>query len=146
MSLSHLFYQQSQEEELVMSSWFIYFITRLDYIQVMETIPLVISVFGFAAGLAVWGVYLEDNNKEMINFGKRLALKIALPIILVTSILLAATPSTKEMAAIYLIPKIVNNEQVQQLPNNALEFLNSELRGWIKDTISPSESTTKDSE
>ena len=42
-------------------------------------------------------------------------------------------PSTKEYVAIYLIPKIVNNEQVQQIPEKAMNILNSKLNEWITD-------------
>jgi hypothetical protein len=33
-------------------------------------------------------------------------------------------PTTKELVAIYLIPKIVNNEHVQSIPNNIAEAVN----------------------
>ena len=42
-------------------------------------------------------------------------------------------PSTKEFAAIYLIPKIANNEQVQKVPDNLLKLLNAKLEDWIND-------------
>lgn len=128
-----------------MSGWFVYFITRLAYLQTMLILLLTISSIASIVAGVVWSINLDDGDTETANIVKRLALKIILPIMLVASILLSATPSTKEMAAIYMIPKIVNNEQIHQLPNNALEFLNSELRQWVKD-ISPSESATKDSE
>ena len=43
------------------------------------------------------------------------------------------TPSSKTIAAMYLVPKIANNEQVQQIPNKALDVLNLKLDEWIKD-------------
>jgi len=42
-------------------------------------------------------------------------------------------PTTKEAVAIYMIPKIANNEQVQKLPDNAMKFLNGKLEAWIND-------------
>ena len=38
------------------------------------------------------------------------------------------TPSSKTVAAMIVIPPIVNNEQVQELPNNVLEFINDYLK------------------
>jgi H+/Cl- antiporter ClcA len=46
-----------------------------------------------------------------------------------------ATPSTKEMVAIYMIPKVANNEQIQKLPDNTAKFLNAQLELWIKKII-----------
>jgi hypothetical protein len=42
-------------------------------------------------------------------------------------------PSSKQAAAIYLVPKIANNEQVKQLPNNAVSLLNKQLEAWMAD-------------
>jgi hypothetical protein len=44
-------------------------------------------------------------------------------------------PSTKEAAAIYLLPKIVNNEKVQKLPENFTNLLNAKMEEWIGDTL-----------
>lgn len=38
-------------------------------------------------------------------------------------------PSTKEMAAILILPKVLNNEKVQELPNNLLTLANE----WIEE-------------
>ena len=37
-------------------------------------------------------------------------------------------PSGKTMIAMYVVPKIVNNEAVQQLPGELLEFVRSYLK------------------
>ena len=50
-------------------------------------------------------------------------------------ILAALCPSTKEMAAIYLIPKIANNQHIQQIPDKALTVLEKYLDEWIKDQL-----------
>lgn len=43
------------------------------------------------------------------------------------------TPSSKLIATIYLAPKIINNEEIQKIPNNALKLLNSKMEEWIED-------------
>lgn len=40
-------------------------------------------------------------------------------------------PSSKTVAAMYLIPKIVENKSVQQLPDKALSILNLKLDQWM---------------
>lgn len=37
-------------------------------------------------------------------------------------------PSSKVMVAMYVVPKVVNNESVQQLPGEILDFIRSYLR------------------
>ena len=54
---------------------------------------------------------------------------------LVFIVVWAFIPSTKEACAIYLIPKIANNEQVQKIPENALRLLNAKLEEWIDEQI-----------
>jgi hypothetical protein len=48
-------------------------------------------------------------------------------------VLACLIPTTEEMAAIYLLPKIANNEQVQQVPDKAMQLLNGKLDEWIAD-------------
>lgn len=43
-----------------------------------------------------------------------------MPIPLISIVLGVLTPSTKQMAAILIVPAIVNNEEVQKLPNSIL--------------------------
>jgi len=44
-------------------------------------------------------------------------------------------PTTKQMAAIYIIPKIVNNQEIVKLPKNLVALTNE----WIKDAITEKE-------
>ena len=39
-------------------------------------------------------------------------------------------PSTKTMAAVYLLPPIVNNQEVQKLPEEILDLLRGLIREW----------------
>lgn len=48
--------------------------------------------------------------------------------------ILTFVPTTKEMAAIYVIPKIANNEQLQNISNEIMEL----ATGWLKE-LHPSE-------
>jgi len=43
------------------------------------------------------------------------------------------TPNSKGLAAIYLVPKFVTNERVQQLPDKALDMLNLKMDQWVND-------------
>jgi len=50
-------------------------------------------------------------------------------------IFLGATfiPDSKTIAAMYLVPKLVENEQVQEIPEKALKILNGKLDQYLKE-------------
>jgi hypothetical protein len=56
-------------------------------------------------------------------------------IIMFSALLLVFTPTLKEAAVIYLLPKVVNNEQVQELPENALKLLNGKMNQWMDEQL-----------
>ena len=51
------------------------------------------------------------------------------------ALLAVATPTTKQGAVIWLLPKVVNNEQVQAVPEKALRLLNNQLDEWLEDNL-----------
>ena len=110
----------------MITSWDIYWITRLDSLQ-----PL----FGLTAmALALATIMLAFHASISSQWGEMRRWIVVTTISTVMFIVLAIlTPSTKEYAAIYLLPKIANNKQVQKLPDNAIKFLNAKMEAWIND-------------
>lgn len=60
-------------------------------------------------------------------------LKIALSGCLLFGFIAAVTPDSKTLAAMYLIPKLVENDGSQKIPDKALKVLNLKLDEWVKD-------------
>jgi hypothetical protein len=46
-------------------------------------------------------------------------------------------PTSKQMAVIYIVPKIVNNQTVQQLPSHLMKLLDDYIENLIKDDDKP---------
>lgn len=117
-----------------MSHWMMYLITRLDTIRGMATPFAVFSGLGLlicSVLLLTSPADLDEREKTIISSWKKIAF-----VIFVSSILAQIlTPTTKDVAAIYLVPKIVNNEDAQKLPGNAAKFLNAKLEEWVKDSL-----------
>jgi hypothetical protein len=107
--------------------WDIYWITRLDGACLFLTFGAVISPI--AALMCMLFGELEEGS--VWHFRKSIITLISL--VVVFSLLRVFLPSTKEAVAIYMVPKIVNNEQVQKLPDNAMKFLNTKLESWISE-------------
>lgn len=100
-----------------MSTWELYFLLKLDDIQNFFEAITVVS--GIITGVTIIVLTMENKWKTRWKF---------LPIILLTitlsfSILETLIPSTKQMAAIIVVPAIVNNEKIQELPNEIMELL-----------------------
>ena len=64
-----------------------------------------------------------DEQKAIANFRKRFIVVFISLFILVTII-----PSSKTIAAMYTVPAVVNNEQIQQLPEEILTFVREFLK------------------
>ena len=43
------------------------------------------------------------------------------------------TPDSKTLAAMYLIPKLAESDDIQKIPDKALKALNLKLDEWVKD-------------
>ena len=118
----------------MITPWTIYWITRLDELMFVLTPIFIIGIIAaLIAGtisimITVDNCWDEDNTKTF-KFLVKWWLIIMIPVTLIGTLV----PDTKQAAAIYLIPKIANNEQIQKLPDNAGKFLNAELEKWIED-------------
>ena len=85
------------------SPWTVYWITRLDII-------LGISAFLACVLVVIFVVWLIEAGERIVP-----AMKFLLIPFIILWIILTCLPSTKDMAAIILIPKIANNEKVERV-------------------------------
>ena len=119
-----------------MSWWFIYWITRLDAINDFFVAVAIISFFCIVS--LAWIGFLAEVFSKVVKW-----IKCSVILMIVFSLLAILTPNLKEAAAIYLIPKMVNNEAVQEIPGDAAKLLKLKLDEWIND-LNPSKATSKD--
>ena len=133
-----------------MSWWFIYWITRLGDIRATAGVTLFIFAWPTVIfiGLYLWAKLDNESWSDSVSvedtlkyFGRFAALSFL--IVLFSLSILTFVPRTKEAAAIYLIPKMVNNEAVQEMPGDAVKLLQLKLDEWIND-LSPGKPTPKD--
>jgi len=126
-----------------MTSWDLYWLTRLDSLNCLFNFwwgcSLILAVISaIVCGISSAESYSEDEKYERTSKkAKRLSIK-ALFISVTGMVFATITPNTKEMAAIILIPKVVNsvaaNEKLKELPDNVLDLANA----WLKE-LSPKE-------
>jgi hypothetical protein len=120
----------------MITAWDIYWITRLDsintFLATIFFIPLGIGCLTLMFYPILKMDVFDGEENKFRKFNKVL-FKILPIYILIVGTIFCIFPNTKEAVAIYLIPKIANNEQVQKLPDNAMKFLNGKLEEWIND-------------
>jgi hypothetical protein len=112
----------------------IYWLTRLDAIKDTACGFLFLGILVLMGGTIImcfclaWkdNEYYTDELKTLRKF--KWIFWLGFFLVVFCSSILLFLPTTKEMAAIWIAPKIINNEKVQQLPNNAVDFANE----WLK--------------
>lgn len=124
-----------------MTHWMMYLITRLDFIVGISVAVMIISLI--ATILLIVGY--TDSEKEAEKRKLMRSSKISIAVLVLSTVTFCAVPSTKDFVAIYLIPKFVNNEEVQKLPDNAVKLLNVKMEEWIKDSLDSEDSGDKES-
>ena len=111
----------------------IYWITRLDGIRsagmVIFIIACIVDAIGLIVGLCMYCDSTSDSNQEKKGWR---VLRGVLLLFIIPTLLLSArmfVPTTKEMCAIVAIPIVVNNKEVQKIPETVLELANE----WINE-------------
>lgn len=114
-----------------MSGWEIYLITRCDAAQVFF---IVISALFAATTFLVTAFVLIEAVIEVTNTAHvlRKSIKWMLTISVISGLLAVVTPTTKEMAAIVILPKILNNQQVQTEANEIYSL----AKQWLLQQVS----------
>ena len=107
----------------------IYWLLMLDNIR--DLLCILVTVGAISAAIA--GVLIGVNIFEGDISPKWIIVPLVILTILVLgSFILALTPTTKQMATILVAPKIINNEQVQQIPDRVIGLANE----WLEE-LSP---------
>lgn len=102
------------------SMWEIYWLFKLDDIRGLFVILSII--IGCMGGLAAIAIAVEKGTESVIKY-----LKIVIPVFLLTLSLATFIPGSKTLAAMYVVPSVVNNKSVQQIPQKILDLANQKL-------------------
>lgn len=110
----------------------IYWITRLTGINIgLILFGVLFGAFGIICTIA-WHVDWMDNRQREI-FRKHVKHPVLIGVLGVVLLVSAIfVPTTKQACAILIIPKIVNNEQLQEIPQKLLGLADE----WV-DELSP---------
>lgn len=114
-----------------------YWLTRLTSLKdgVIGIGAGMMILFGTICFVALLAWFMEERE------GAKKWIKFSLPLFMLGGLIAFSSifiPTTKEMCAIKAIPVIVNNKQVQELPNKVVELANE----WIEE-LKPNKEITE---
>ena len=117
-----------------MTMFTIYIITILSGLKGLAIATAAVGGFvSFMVSAAHYGegVFDADVFKKII--------KISIPISVIAIMLAVLIPTTNQAAAIYLIPRVVNNEQMQSISEDGLSILEIKAQQYLRELRGGSE-------
>ena len=106
----------------------------------MEVTPMMIYLIGIADHVRDFsvlflfiftGIFLVFLIRYLVDGDKIPHLGTLAFLTGLLSLILIFTPSSKTLAAMYVIPAVVNNEQIQNIGKNGLESLELLTKQWV---------------
>lgn len=109
----------------MITSFQLYLILMLDGVRIVTTtIAIILAVVTFIFG----GLSIDDNMTEEDHRHARKRLKYLVPVFILSLSAAVFIPNTKQAATIFLVPKVLNNEKVQDIGQNGLDLANNLLK------------------
>lgn len=119
------------------SPWLIYWLMQLDsickFVDVVAFLgSLLLIILIVIRTACAHAPKYDDGAKTFYNATTNICKfsSIIIPIFVLLNVFI---PNTKTVAAMILIPPIVNNEQVQQIPDDILTFVRSVIKEYTFD-------------
>lgn len=107
----------------------IYLLQVVDNLQAMVVVLTVLLGIGILFYSIFTAMEMEDETTEKY----KKAMKKWGPVFVLFLLLSVLVPNSKTLGAMYLLPKIANSEQVNQLPEKTLKILNLKLDSYIEE-------------
>lgn len=99
-----------------------YWLLKLDDICAISLVIFVLTFFGFVLCLVGAIIYKGEEYFECEYKKFKVGRNILFWFVLFFGSIVMFLPSTKQMAAIYVVPAIVNNERVQNIGRKTLDI------------------------
>lgn len=106
-----------------MIGFMIYMMNVCDNISIISCIA-VIAFMMISFGIGI--VYLCESTRELMKI-----FKTSIFFLFISGIIATFVPDGKTIAAMYVVPSIVNNEKVQNVTSNSLELLEKYTKKWL---------------
>jgi hypothetical protein len=118
---------------MIISPFMIYLISMADNILMILTVILTLIIAVAIVATLKYFIDLDCRESDDVLKTDKKYMKISFIICMIATFAIIFIPSKKTIIAMYTIPPIVNNKEVQQLPANLLKFANDYLTKEEKD-------------
>lgn len=130
-----------------MSMLFVYFIAKASNIVTafgwligLSIILLIVGTICTFAGNCSWDSSDSDikdiaKDQELLSKLGKAFRRPGYVIFIISFIIYVFMPNTKQLAAIYLVPKIVNNEEIKGVASDSLNLMKVKIKQWLDETI-----------
>lgn len=109
----------------MITSFQLYLILMLDNVcAVTTTIAVILAIVTFIFGALSFDVDLTERDRRCA----RKIFKRLVPIFILSLSAAVFIPNTKQAATIFLVPKVLNNEKLQDIGQNGLDLANNLLK------------------
>lgn len=103
----------------------VYLILMLDSICMMTTL---IAALLALITCVIAGISVDSDVRYECREWARKQLKCLIPVFVLSLLLAIFIPNTEQAATIFLVPKVLNNEKVQDIGQNGLDLANNLLK------------------
>ena len=127
--------------------WFLYLIVKLDdavrFADGLRGAMIFLTFLGLVVNISI-AIIPSSRDKESEDNRNRIKLgliwsgwiyKFCGIIFILSSLFVVLVPSTKQMAFIYITPKILNNKQIQGISKNTLSLLHNKADQYLRESI-----------
>lgn len=117
----------------------VYLISLVDKLGAMSEVVIFLGGLATCVLLFFWflgkaeSCKTEEDERILQRLWK--GIKFTVTCVICSTLIHTFVPSSKTIAAMYLIPAIVNNEHIQNSTSNALKMLEELTKEWLEDFI-----------
>lgn len=118
----------------MLSPWDVYWVMQADsFCCLLLTLSVVLCVVAIGSGVIWLMCFSAPLSASEKTIGRALlnSLWVSVPASILLLIATAAAPSTRTLAAMYVLPAIVNNEQIQDEAADLYELAKEGLRNVV---------------
>lgn len=106
----------------------------VDIVDKLVFISGLVSLLLFLLALFLLYVSIdEDADGEIRRDAKGLLKKLVLPVLVIFFLAYLLVPRPKTLAAMYVIPAVADNEQIQNISKNGLDSLELLTKQWVEE-------------
>jgi hypothetical protein len=100
----------------------LYWIIKLDtFLDITGFLSFLLGLLAFTCIIGLFSCSIIQDFKEFLSIWKKFS-KYSIPLFIIFLSVSVFLPTTKQMAALIVLPKIINNEKVQEIPQKLLDL------------------------